>query len=136
MFWSDIKLLFVLTKVGIKNKNLSNSLSVTVKKLNLLLKRQNQKKLSTFCHMQKFYVFRYYAKKNFLLGRGGGGGGGGSGAGLTPTLLPPFLYGLVGVKSFYLSLSYGFEHETSWLKQGGLNKYFYFLFYFHFIYSR
>ena len=135
MFWSDIKLLFVLTKVGIKNKNLSNSLSVTVKKLNLLLKRQNQKKLSTFCHMQKFYVFRYYVKKNFLLQEMVHEGGG-RWAGLTPTLLPPFLYGLVGVKSFYLSLSYGFEHETSWLKQGGLNKYFYFLFYFHFIYSR
>ena len=86
--------------------------------------------------MQKFYVFRYYAKKIFLLQemvRGEGGEMGGADAHSPP---PPFLYGLVGVKSFYLSLSYGFEHETSWLKQGGLNKYFYFLFYFHFIYSR
>ena len=100
MFWSDIKLLFVLTKVGIKNKNLSNSLSVTVKKLNLLLKRQNQKKLSTFCHMQKFYVFRYYAKKNFLLQEMVHEGGGGRWAGLTPTHHPPFHNGLVGVKYF------------------------------------
>ena len=65
------------------------------------------------------------------------GEGGGDGRGWRPlSSPPPFLYGLVGVKSFYLSLSNGFEHETSWLKQGGLNKYFYFLFYFHFIYSR